>query len=205
MFRIDTDTAAASLPAPKPVGTPGFCTDGDATGGTPATQLDADFVNMLQEENCSIVAGAGIALSKTDNTQVYQAILALIGSHAPVGSVAGRTGAITLSAEDLSDVGATIQTAGYLRVGPFYLQWAIGATDPADNSEPSQTIDWNVEFPTGCLVAFISMDIASATSSTDGWYQTAGWTRTGVTAQRQRPSGGSFAVTTRPIVIGIGY
>lgn len=54
---------------------------GDVQSGLRATPMRADYFNMLQRELIAIVAGAGMALSKEDDSQLLQAILSLFGRH----------------------------------------------------------------------------------------------------------------------------
>lgn len=89
MFRIDNPTAAAALPAIPAAGAEKFFTEGDAGLGVPATTVDAWWLNMLQEElRALIVTGGGLAPDKADNTQVLQAIQAMIAA-IPGGTLAG--------------------------------------------------------------------------------------------------------------------
>lgn len=76
MFRIDNSTAATALPVPAAAGTPGFFSNGNPGTGQPATILDADFCNIIQEELLNILAAAGITPSKTDRGQVLAALRA---------------------------------------------------------------------------------------------------------------------------------
>lgn len=80
MYRIDNDTASTTLPPVKPVGIPGYFTEG-TVGGVPATIVEADWLNEVQEELLAILAAANIAPSKLVNNQVIQAILWLIGNN----------------------------------------------------------------------------------------------------------------------------
>ncbi|HDR9510655.1 TPA: hypothetical protein QDC03_005830 [Burkholderia cepacia] len=80
MFRTDQQTAVTAIPAPTPAGTPGFFTGGNPATGLPATILDADWLNMVQEELMSILAAAGISPSKTTYSQVLAAIQQLTGT-----------------------------------------------------------------------------------------------------------------------------
>ncbi len=50
MFRTDQATAVTALPVPAAVGTPGYFTGGNPATGQAATILDADWLNMVQEE-----------------------------------------------------------------------------------------------------------------------------------------------------------
>lgn len=74
MHRVDTATAIAALPALNPAGTPGFFSQGAATGSPPATVPGQDWFNSAQEELVSPILAEGLALSKSDNSQLYQAI-----------------------------------------------------------------------------------------------------------------------------------
>lgn len=82
MHRIDTSTAVDSLPAPGAAGDPGFWRGGNPGLGQQATQGDADFFNMLQEELRAIVVAAGLTPTKGTNTQVRDAIQLLIQAEA---------------------------------------------------------------------------------------------------------------------------
>lgn len=78
MFQTDQSTAASSLPTPATAGTPGYFTNGNPVSGTPATILDADFMNMLMMELTNLVTAAGLTPSKTNYTQVLASIKTLI-------------------------------------------------------------------------------------------------------------------------------
>lgn len=80
MYRIDNDTASTTIPVPKPVGIPGYFTTG-TVGGVPATIVEADFLNQVQEELMAILAAASISPSKATSNQVIQAILWLIANN----------------------------------------------------------------------------------------------------------------------------
>jgi hypothetical protein len=74
MHRIDVPSAIPALPTPKQPGTPGYYTDGDPTTGLQATIVSDDWCNAVQEEIAYVVEQSGLVLSKTDRTQLYQAI-----------------------------------------------------------------------------------------------------------------------------------
>lgn len=78
MHRIDHTTANATLPTPDAPGTPGYFRKGDPGAGQSATTVTADFANAVQEELAHVITQAGLALSKTDNTQLRQAILKMV-------------------------------------------------------------------------------------------------------------------------------
>jgi len=64
----------------------GFFTDGDPGVPTPATRVDDDWLNAVQEEIIAVLAQASIAPVKGINTQLRDAILSLV-SGAPIGTV----------------------------------------------------------------------------------------------------------------------
>ncbi|WP_157661501.1 hypothetical protein [Burkholderia ubonensis] len=74
MYRIDDATAATSLPAPEAAGTEGYYTEGSPVAGTPATNVRASWLNMIQEELRAVVVAGGLTPSKTAYTQVRDAI-----------------------------------------------------------------------------------------------------------------------------------
>lgn len=74
MFRIDHPTAAATLPAIDPAGTPGYFTEGDPQNAIPATVVTKDWANQIQEELLAVIIGAGITPVKGTNTQLRDAI-----------------------------------------------------------------------------------------------------------------------------------
>lgn len=80
MFQIDEATAASSLPTPATAGTQGYFTNGNPAGGVPATIVDADWLNMIQQELINIVQAAGEMPSKTTYNQVLLAIKRLVQS-----------------------------------------------------------------------------------------------------------------------------
>ncbi|VWC53636.1 putative exported phage protein [Burkholderia aenigmatica] len=77
MFRTDQNTAVTALPVPAQAGTPGFFTGGNPATGQAATIVDADWLNMIQEELVSILVAAGVTPSKTTYNQVLAALKVL--------------------------------------------------------------------------------------------------------------------------------
>lgn len=79
MYEIDNATAATVMPTPGAVGPNpgGFFTVGNPGTGTPATVVDADWFNAVQEELANAIRGAGITLSKTNRSQLLAAIQAV--------------------------------------------------------------------------------------------------------------------------------
>ncbi|WP_243428311.1 gp53-like domain-containing protein [Leclercia adecarboxylata] len=76
MHRIDTPTAQKDKFG---AGKNGF-TRGNPQTGTPATDLDDDYFDMLQEELASVVEATSVTLDKTKRNQLLTAIKAHIAS-----------------------------------------------------------------------------------------------------------------------------
>lgn len=84
MHRIDTKTAQKDKFG---AGKNGF-TRGNPQTGTPATDLDDDYFDMLQEELCSVVEASGASLEKAQHDQLLTALRALLLSRKnPFGDI----------------------------------------------------------------------------------------------------------------------
>ncbi|EIQ6811635.1 hypothetical protein LVO30_003874 [Escherichia coli] len=84
MHRIDTKTAQKDKFG---AGKNGF-TRGNPRTGTPATDLDDDYFDMLQEELCSVVEASGASLEKGRHDQLLTALRALLLSRKnPFGDI----------------------------------------------------------------------------------------------------------------------
>ncbi|EKR5397338.1 TPA: carbohydrate kinase [Escherichia coli] len=84
MHRIDTKTAQKDKFG---AGKNGF-TRGKPQTGTPATDLDDDYFDMLQEELCSVVEASGASLEKGRHDQLLTALRALLLSRKnPFGDI----------------------------------------------------------------------------------------------------------------------
>lgn len=116
MHRIDTTTAVPVMPAPNPVGNPGFFAHGSPT--VPYTVVSADFLNTLQEEIGNVVRDASITLDKSQNNQLLSAINAKIGGTA-LGFVPVQQG------------GGASQLGNKVRIGwdGSFLRGQVDATD----------------------------------------------------------------------------
>lgn len=96
MYRIDNATVDATLDAatadgPNPGG---FFTDGNPGLAVPATIVDAEWLNMIQEELANVIedSDAGnTALSKASRTQLKSAIMAMIASGNKAVIISGAT------------------------------------------------------------------------------------------------------------------
>jgi len=107
MHRIDDPSAVASLPTPRQPGTPGFFTQGSPTTGQEATIVTDDWANATQEELCYVIEQSGITLSKTDRTQLFQALARLFRRRL----TAALTVYVSTTGNDTSGDGLTIATA----------------------------------------------------------------------------------------------
>ncbi|WP_247165817.1 hypothetical protein [Escherichia coli] len=84
MHRIDTKTEQKDKFG---AGKNGF-TRGNPQTGTPATDLDDDYFDMLQEELCSVVEASGASLEKGRHDQLLTALRALLLSrNNPFGDI----------------------------------------------------------------------------------------------------------------------
>lgn len=106
MHRIDTKTAQKDKFG---AGKNGF-TRGNPQTGTPATDLDDDYFDMLQEELCSVVEESGASLEKGRHDQLLTALRALLLSRKnPFGDIKSD-GTVKTALENLG-LGETINKA----------------------------------------------------------------------------------------------
>ncbi|HAW4246042.1 TPA: hypothetical protein JLV35_002752 [Escherichia coli] len=103
MHRIDTKTAQKDKFG---AGKNGF-TRGNPQTGTPATDLDDDYFDMLQEELCSVVEASGASLEKGRHDQLLTALRALLLSRKnPFGDIKSD-GTVKTALENLGLGGVT--------------------------------------------------------------------------------------------------
>ena len=111
MHRIDSSTAT---PDNK-------FTEGDPTIPVAATTVTADWLNSVQEELVKVVTEAGLELDKADTSQLWQAIVKIIGVKAPIattkapGLVQVGSGLAVTAAGLLSVLVATAARAGIIK------------------------------------------------------------------------------------------
>lgn len=111
MHRIDSSTAT---PDNK-------FTEGDPTIPVAATTVTADWLNSVQEELVKVVTEAGLELDKPDTSQLWQAIVKIIGVKAPIattkapGLVQVGSGLDVTAAGLLSVLVATAARAGIIK------------------------------------------------------------------------------------------
>lgn len=91
MQRVRTTTAIPDNPGYTAGGTPGFFTEGNPAASLPATVPGADWCNMMQAEPLNVILEAGLTPDEEDDTQLLQAILALIAANAPTPGAATET------------------------------------------------------------------------------------------------------------------
>ncbi|WP_312773016.1 hypothetical protein [Atlantibacter hermannii] len=129
MHRIDTSTA---LKDKFGVGKNGF-TRGNPQTGTPATDLDDDFFDMLQEELVGVVEAAGLALDKTKHDQLRMALPLFLGLKEAAKRAVG-TGVNQIPDMSAYELVGNL-TAGYLKLpNGFKLQWLETPAKLAANS-----------------------------------------------------------------------
>jgi hypothetical protein len=170
MHRIDTATAQKDKFG---AGKNGF-TRGNPQTGTPATDLDDDYFDMLQEELVGVVEASGIELDKSKHNQLLTALKKLFLSRSnPFGDIkADGAEAIATALANLGlgeaakrDVGTgtnqipdmskwTSLKADYgWRLTPdgFLEQWGRGNYGNGDG-------DFVIPFPNRCAFVLISSD-----------------------------------------------
>lgn len=91
MQRVKTATAIAVKPAYTAGGTPGYFRSGDAVAAIPPTVPGPDWFNMVQEEIVNVILAAGLTLNPEDDTQLADAIAAMIAAQAVTVGPASTT------------------------------------------------------------------------------------------------------------------
>ncbi|MMP30376.1 hypothetical protein D9J60_05430 [Escherichia coli] len=172
MHRIDTKTAQKDKFG---AGKNGF-TRGNPQTGTPATDLDDDYFDMLQEELCSVVEASGASLEKARHDQLLTALRALLLSrknpfadiksdgtvktaleNLGLGEAAKRNvGTGTNQIPDMGSFTLSVSGTGYQKLpSGFILQWgSIGAPGIAQDV----VTHFPIAFPNRCLRVLVSQD-----------------------------------------------
>lgn len=151
-------------------------TRGNPQTGTPATDLDDDYFDMLQEELCSVVEASGASLEKGRHDQLLTALRALLLSRKnPFGDIKSD-GTVKTALENLGlgeaakrnvgtganqipDMGSftlSVSGTGYQKLpSGFILQWgSIGAPGIAQDV----VTHFPIAFPNRCLRVLVSQD-----------------------------------------------
>lgn len=124
MHRIDTPTAQKDKFG---AGKNGF-TRGNPQTGTPATELDDDYFDMLQEELTGVVEAAGAVLDKSKHNQLLSALKTLFLSRVHPFADIKADGAAAV-AEALTNLGfaGSLTSPGYavvpLGMKKLVIQW----------------------------------------------------------------------------------
>ncbi|EOW5478188.1 hypothetical protein ACOXQX_001776 [Escherichia coli O169] len=169
MHRIDTKTAQKDKFG---AGKNGF-TRGNPQTGTPATDLDDDYFDMLQEELCSVVEASGASLEKGRHDQLLTALRALLLSRKnPFGDIKSD-GTVKTALENLGLGDAAKMDAATLDITSNSLVAKIPVlflgeqraliiqASSLSSSSTSGTIVFPAAFPNACIVA-LTHDYSSA-------------------------------------------
>ncbi|ECC8338253.1 TPA: hypothetical protein JLU00_004112 [Escherichia coli] len=154
MHRIDTKTAQKDKFG---AGKNGF-TRGNPQTGTPATDLDDDYFDMLQEELCGVVEASGASLEKGRHDQLLTALSALLLSRKnPFGDIKSD-GTVKTALENLGLRASGQYTDNLLFTGPDGLKIQVFRRTLANlttvgvvNSVP---VTFPVPFPVNCWGVF---------------------------------------------------
>ncbi len=174
MHRIDTKTAQKDKFG---AGKNGF-TRGNPQTGTPATDLDDDYFDMLQEELCSVVEASGASLEKGRHDQLLTALRALLLSRKnPFGDIKSD-GTVKMALENLGlgeaakrdvgtgenqipDMASFASGDGWMKLpNGKILQYGRGAVTPTLSTQ-TMRITFSIPFPK-------KADCAMLTHSGDG-------------------------------------
>ncbi|EJF3612229.1 hypothetical protein M8H56_003565 [Escherichia coli] len=125
MHRIDTKTAQKDKFG---AGKNGF-TRGNPQTGTPATDLDDDYFDMLQEELCSVVEASGASLEKARHDQLLTALRALLLSRKnPFGDIKSD-GTVKTALENLGLGEARYVIQRGANANGAWVRWSDGAIE----------------------------------------------------------------------------
>ncbi|WP_281984655.1 hypothetical protein [Escherichia coli] len=125
MHRIDTKTAQKDKFG---AGKNGF-TRGNPHTGTPATDLDDDYFDMLQEELCSVVEASGASLEKGRHDQLLTALRALLLSRKnPFGDIKSD-GTVKTALENLGLGEARYVIQRGANANGAWIRWSDGAIE----------------------------------------------------------------------------
>ncbi|EJA1293845.1 hypothetical protein BvCmsKSNP041_04171 [Escherichia coli] len=176
MHRIDTKTAQKDKFG---AGKNGF-TRGNPQTGTPATDLDDDYFDMLQEELCSVVEASGASLEKGRHDQLLTALRALLLSRKnPFGDIKSdgtvKTALENLGLGEAAKLGAAVGVTG--NTGRILIPALIGGVEQniifqwvsgfLSDSTGVATVTLPMAFPNALLHA-TAIDSGASASSWNG-------------------------------------
>ncbi|MFE8589445.1 hypothetical protein ABLC50_17555 [Escherichia coli] len=188
MHRIDTKTAQKDKFG---AGKNGF-TRGNPQTGTPATDLDDDYFDMLQEELCSVVEASGASLEKGRHDQLLTALRALLLSRKnPFGDIKSD-GTVQTALENLGlgeaakrdvgtgenqipDMASFASGDGWMKLpNGKILQYGRGAVTPTLSTQ-TMRITFSIPFPkkVGCAMLTHSGDGGAPLGAGRGFVMTA--------------------------------
>lgn len=167
-------------------------TRGNPQTGTPATDLDDDYFDMLQEELCSVVEASGASLEKGRHDQLLTALRALLLSrknpfgdikldgtvqkaleNLGLGEAAKRN--VGTGANQIPDMGSFMLSAsvpGYQKLpSGLIIQW--GPIDVPLTSQDTVTY-FPIAFPNRCLRVFATQDYTPGSANV-GYIACAGY------------------------------
>lgn len=148
MHRIDTSTAQKDKFG---AGKNGF-TRGNPQAGTPATDLDDDYFDMLQEELAAVVESANITLDKSKRNQLLAAINARLNGLNLKSASQRDVGVGTNQIPDMSSFASSKTTNGWQKLpGGLILQWGQTASVA---SEQNVSVTFPIAFPTNYILAY---------------------------------------------------
>lgn len=221
MHRIDTKTAQKDKFG---AGKNGF-TRGNPQTGTPATDLDDDYFDMLQEELCGVVEASGASLEKGRNDQLLTALHALLLSRKnPFGDIKSdgtvKTALENLGLGEAAKLGAAVGVTG--NTGRILIPALIGGVEQniifqwvsefLSDSTGVATVTLPMAFPNALFHA-TAIDSGASASSWNGsagttWgFDIGGSTRTTVKVRVLRTTNGTSwaGASAAGCLFAIGY
>ena len=179
MYRTDNPTSSPTLPPSQPVGpNPNSYFTIGSPGTVPATVVDADFMNSVQEEICNVITGAGITLTKTVRNQLSTAINELIAVE-------------TERAEAAEATKAPIANPAFTGGGTIVGSFTAGGTIQALTIQTTPTGSLNIGTGTSYVGGTLSVGgaLSALNFTTGGAIETTSAASTAVYA----PNGGVYA------------
>ena len=157
MHRIDTPTAQKDKFG---AGKNGF-TRGNPQTGTPATDLDDDYFDMLQEELAGVVEATGVVLDKSKHNQLLTALKSLLLSRVhPFADIKADGSAAV--AEALSNLGfvGSLTSPGYavipLGTKKLVIQWGSVTVPTAGSASATYQLALNAGLAQFCTPVDVS-------------------------------------------------
>jgi hypothetical protein len=198
--------------------------DRNLSAGIAGTTVLAGWLNGVQEELVGIITTAGLTPSGADLGQVLAGLEVLFATLAsphfsgvPTAATAApgtNTTQLASTAFVAAAIAGCLSVTGIWLANPGYIvfssglivQWADGTVDPANNTEPNQTITLPLTFPHACLSATVTTNLTTISGGADFVYQGVGKTASSVSVIRQAVGGGIYSgSTTWPTVLAIGF